>query len=82
MIEIKYSGGNLGDNLNDAIKKIIIEKANSIKQAIMPFEKEIKKSNGQVIIQVLNYSKIDIQPKNLPQELFDKITKAVSQLLL
>jgi len=58
-------------------KKGIENTLNSVKQTIMKFEQEIKKSNGRIIIQVSQ--KIDIDLEDMPQELIDRITESVNQ---
>jgi len=58
-------------------KKGIENTLNSVKQTIMKFEQEIKKSNGRIIIQVSQ--KIDTDLEDMPQELIDRITESVNQ---
>jgi len=78
MIDIKITyNSDQYDRLSDSVKKGIENTLNSVKQTIMKFEQEIKKSNGRIIIQVSQ--KIDIDLEDMPQELIDRITESVNQ---
>jgi hypothetical protein len=76
-IEIK----NDKNAINDALMNAAIEGTKEyIKQALLPFESEIAKHDGQVTVNISNdLSDMSLDFKNLPQELVDKIHSALSQ---
>ena len=50
----------------------------TITKSLQPFEADIRKSGGQVIIDIPeNMKNMNVQLKNMPQDLIDRITQAL-----
>jgi hypothetical protein len=78
-IKITYNGKSYS-SISDAIQKAMVD---SIKESIMktlrPFESEIIKSGGHVVVDIpSNMKNMNIKLKNMPQELVGRITNALN----
>lgn len=77
MIKIKYQGkdyNRLSNAINEAILDGVIEHVEDI---LKPFKEEIKASGGEIIVSVNKDNSFDLQVKNVPDELADRIEKAI-----
>jgi hypothetical protein len=80
MIDIKITyNGRSYSSISDAIQKAMVDGIKeSISKSLRPFESEIRKAGGHVTIDIpANMKNMNIQLKNMPQELIDKIMKAL-----
>ncbi len=76
--EISYNGQKF-DNIENAINKAMIDGIrNVIEKKLLPFNQEIKNSNGRVILDISeNLTDYSIKLKDMPQSLTDKISQAL-----
>jgi hypothetical protein len=77
-LKITYKGRNYS-SITDAIQKAMVDGIKeTITKSLRPFETEIRKTGGQIIIDIPdNMKNMKVQLKNMPQDLIDKITKAL-----
>lgn len=77
-IKITYNGRSY-NSISDALQKAVVDGIKeSVTKSLRPFESEIRKAGGHVIVDIpSNMKNMKIQFKNLPEELIDKISKAL-----
>ncbi|MEO9257161.1 MAG: hypothetical protein ABI207_02195 [Crocinitomicaceae bacterium] len=80
MIDIKFTyDGKSYSSISDAIQKAMVDGIKeSITKSLSPFESEIRKAGGHVVVDIpSNMKNMNIQLKNMPQELIERITKTL-----
>ena len=80
MIDIKFTyDGKSYSSVSDAIQKAMVDGIKeSITKSLSSFESEIRKSAGHVVVDIpSNMKNMNIQLKDMPQELIDRITKTL-----
>lgn len=77
-IKITFNGRNYS-SISDALQKAMIDGIKeSITKSLRPFENEIRKAGGHVVVDIpSNMKNMNIQLKNMPQDLIDRISTAL-----
>jgi hypothetical protein len=78
-IEFNYNGRNY-NSISDVMQKAMVDGIReNITNALKPFESEIIQSGGNVQVNIPeNMQNMDLQLNNMPQDLIDRITKALN----
>lgn len=80
MIDLKITyDGKSYSSISDAMQKAIVDGIKeSITKSLRPFESEIRKAGGHVVVDIPNNMKnMNVQLKNMPPDLIDRINKAL-----